>query len=98
VIDVRWTPQAADDLQAIYDYIARDFEVYATSEVHRILEAVDQLAEFPLSGRVVPEHDVEEIRELVLAPYRVVYRYRSDVVVILTVFRAERMLPPLPNG
>jgi len=47
VIEVRWTPQAADDLQAIHDFIARDSPRYARAEVERILAAVDQLEEFP---------------------------------------------------
>ena len=94
---VRWTPQASDDLQAIHDYIARDFEVYADAEARRILEAIDRLEAYPLSGRVVPEYDCEDIRELILPPYRIVYRYRDDVAVILTVFRAERLIPALPD-
>ncbi len=95
--EVRWTDEAATDLQAIHDYIARDFVIYANSEVQKILQAVDTLETFPETGRIVPEHDREDLREIVLPPYRIVYRSHRDVVHILTVFRAERRLPDLPD-
>ncbi|MGE3371883.1 MAG: type II toxin-antitoxin system RelE/ParE family toxin, partial [Dehalococcoidia bacterium] len=50
---------------------------------------------FPESGRVVPELNVHELREVVVKPYRVVYRYRAGVVEIVTVFRASRLPPPI---
>jgi hypothetical protein len=37
VTKVRWTPQAADDLQAIYDFIARDSPYYAKLTIEGIL-------------------------------------------------------------
>ena len=48
--EVRWTTQAADDLQAIYDFIARDSSQYAQLTVQGILVAVDRLEQFPLLG------------------------------------------------
>ena len=45
--EVRWTPQAADDLQAIYDFIARDSPYYAQLTVEDILAAIDRLGQFP---------------------------------------------------
>jgi toxin ParE1/3/4 len=47
---VRWTPQAVDDLQAIYDFIARDSPHYAQLTVEDILAAIDRLERFPLMG------------------------------------------------
>ena len=46
--EVRWTAQAADDLQAIYDFIARDSEQYAQVIVEGILAAIDTLEQFPM--------------------------------------------------
>ena len=71
---VRWTPQAADDLQAIYDFIARDSPHYAQLTVENILAANDRLEQFPLMGRRVPESPREDLRELIKSPYRIVYR------------------------
>lgn len=91
---VRWTPQAADDLQAIHDFIARDSPHYAQLTVEEILAAVDRLVRFPLMGRVVPEHHRDDLRELIKPPYRIVYRIGEDIK-ILTVFRASRFFPDI---
>ena len=55
MIEIRWTLQAADDLQAIYDFIARDSPHYAQLTVEDILAAIDRLEQVPLMGRHVPE-------------------------------------------
>jgi toxin ParE1/3/4 len=89
---VRWTPQAADDLQAIYNFIARDSPHYAQLTIEDILAAIDRLERFPLLGRQVPERQSADLRELIKPPYRVVYRV-GEVVKILTIFRASRLFP-----
>ena len=89
---VRWTPQAADDLQAIYDFIARDSPHYAQLTVEDILAAIDRLERFPLMGRQVPERQRDDLLELIKPPYRIVYRV-GEVVKILTIFRASRLFP-----
>jgi len=65
VTAVRWTPQAADDLQAIYDFIARYSPHYAQFTVEDILAVIDRLEQFPLMGRHVPEHSSKALRELI---------------------------------
>jgi toxin ParE1/3/4 len=92
VTTVRWTPQAADDLEAIYDFIARDSPHYAQLTIEGILAAIDRLEQFPLMGRHVPESSCEDLRELIKPPYRIVYRI-GEVVKILTIFRASRLFP-----
>lgn len=92
MIDLRWTPQAAEDLQAIYDFIARDSPHYAQLTVENILAAIDQLKGFPLMGRQVPERERDDLRELIKPPYRIVYR-TGEVLKILTIFRASRLFP-----
>lgn len=92
MIIVRWTPQAADDLQAIYDFIARDSSYYAQLTVENIISSIDLLERFPLMGRQVPERPREDLRELIKPPYRIVYRV-SEVIKILTIFRTSRLFP-----
>ena len=88
-----WSPQSLRDLEAIRAYIAQDSTRYADLVIGRIVAGVERLATFPESGRVVPERNSAEIREIIVKPYRVVYRLRSGVVEIATVFRASRMFP-----
>ena len=89
---VRWTPQAAEDLQAIYDFIARDSPHYAQLTVEDILAVIDRLKEFPLMGRQVPERERDDLREIIKPPYRIVYR-TGEVLKILTIFRGSRLFP-----
>jgi toxin ParE1/3/4 len=95
VTKLLWSPQALRDLETIRDYIAADSARYATLVVERIVVGVERLRDFPESGRVVPERNSAEIREVIVRPYRVVYRVRPGVVEIATVFRASRILPAL---
>ena len=90
-----WSPQAGHDLENIRDYIAVDSPRYAALVIERIIAGVERLGSFPESGRVVPERNDPQIREVIVRPYRVVYRLRPGVVEIATVFRASRVFPEL---
>ena len=91
---VHWTPQASADLDAVHAFISHDSPGYAGVVVARLIVAVDQLQQFPQSGRVVPELADPAIRELVRGAYRIVYRLRSGGAEIVTVHHAARPLPP----
>jgi toxin ParE1/3/4 len=91
---VRWTPQAADDLEAIAQFIAKDSPDFASLSVADVLEAVERIAEFPESGRMVPEIGERTIPEIILGSYRINHRYRAGVVEVLTVYHGARLLDP----
>jgi len=90
-----WSPRAIADLEAIRDQIALDSEQYAGLVVGRLVAAPSRLLQFPESGRMVPEFGRPNLRELILRPYRLVYRLQGDVVEVVTVFHAARMFPDL---
>jgi toxin ParE1/3/4 len=98
VTEIRWTPQAADDLQAIHDFIARDSPRYARAAMERVVAAIDQLEAFPTCGRIVPEYRQADVRELIERPYRIAYRRRGESAFVLMIFRASRLIPTLPEG
>jgi plasmid stabilization system protein ParE len=75
------------------DHIAQDSPQIADLVVRRIIKAIERLESFPESGRKVRERNDPEIREVIAAPYRVVYRLREGNVEIITVFRATRLFP-----
>jgi len=85
-----WSPQALLDLEGIRTYIALDSPRYADLTVRRVVAAVERLKAFPESGRVVPERDTPDIREVIVGRYRVVYRRRAGAVEIVTVFRGSK--------
>ena len=92
--EVRWTLQAADDLEAIANFIAADSPQYAKLFAMDVLVAVERMADFPNSGRVVPELKDPAIREILFGSYRIVYRVRGDLVEVLTVYHGARLLDP----
>ena len=94
---VRWTLQAVDDLRSIRLFIERDSPRYARLVVERLFEAVTRIEKFPRSGRVVPELDRLDIRELIVGEYRIVYQLEESVAHVVTVFRSSRLLPWAPQ-
>jgi toxin ParE1/3/4 len=97
VARILWTAEAIADLEAIRDFIAEASPHYGNVMAARLVEAIDHLGQFPRAGRVVPELQREDIREVIHGTYRIVYQVHDpdDVVEVLTVFRASRELPEL---
>jgi plasmid stabilization system protein ParE len=93
VTRVVWSAQAVRDIESIRGFIAQDSAAYADFEARRIIAAVERLQAFPESGRRVPERRDATLREVIAAPYRIVYRLRNGVAEIVTVFRASRQFP-----
>lgn len=60
--------------------------------VVEVVAAVEQLARFPESGRVVPEFDTPLLRELIHPPFRIVYRIDDGNVRVVRVWRSERLM------
>jgi toxin ParE1/3/4 len=71
-------PRAIEDLKDIVLYILPDRPEAATRLARALVERVKVLAHFPFSGRKVPEFDHPMIRELILRPYRIVYRVDEE--------------------
>ncbi len=88
---VEWSPLALDRVSDIARFIARDNPAAAERWINELFDAVERLAEFPESGRIVPEVGVQRIRELIFGAYRVIYSVRGKVE-ILTVRRGSQML------
>jgi toxin ParE1/3/4 len=93
VTPVVWSPEAIRDVESIRAFIAQDSPSYAELEAQRIVAAVERLRMFPESGRRVPERQADVIREVILSPYRIVYRLRGGFAEVVTVFRVSRQFP-----
>ena len=91
---IRWTPQAADDLESITDYIGLDSPHYASFFAMNVISAAERLATHPRLGRAVPECSDTTIRELLLGNYRLIYRVREETVEILSVYHGSRIFDP----
>ena len=89
---VLWTENALKHLLDIYEYISQNSPTYATRMVDRLTRRSEQIANFPMSGREVPEYEAKDIREVIEKPYRIIYRLNPDQIDILAVVHAARQL------
>ena len=87
-----WSQHAAEDLDAIAEYISQDSDAYAKSVVRTILEKVRLLSEFPYIGRIVPEFEDDSIREIFAYSYRIIYKITEDEVIPAAVVHGKRIL------
>ncbi len=85
---VHWTDTAQEHIAAIHAYIAQDSLEYATRIVDRLTRRSQQMADFPLSGRRVPEYDMDQIREVIEGSYRIIYHIKPDQIDVLAVVHA----------
>ncbi len=90
---VVWSSQADEQVDSAVSFIAADRPVAARQWLVRLLDQVKSLEAFPDIGRVVPELERDDFRELLVDPYRVVYRRGANLVEIVTVWHARREFP-----
>ncbi|MCF8371486.1 MAG: type II toxin-antitoxin system RelE/ParE family toxin [Bacteroidales bacterium] len=86
MVQVRWLKSARDDLRQIYDFISQDSQRYATYQIQIIKKRTELLKSHPRIGRIVPEINNANIRELVEGNCRIIYRIvsgsRIDVLMV----------------
>ena len=80
-----WSPLAIDKVAEIANYIAKDKPTAAENWVDKIFSKVESLASSPKSGRIVPEINKDQYREIIYGNYRIVYRIEEKRISILTV-------------
>jgi len=95
---VYWTDIARSDLDAIVHYIAVDSVVNAVAVLGKLEKKAASLSTQSGRGRVVPELKtigINHYRELIMKPWRVIYRVESDRVLIMAVLDSRRDLDHL---
>ena len=90
---VEWTDAALEQLWAIHEYLAQSSTRYAQRVVDRLTRRTQQIRDFPLSGRIVPEFDKPQIREVIEGPYRIIYYIKPDQIDILAVIHGAQQIP-----
>jgi len=91
------SPSARQDLHDLVSYIAADNPPAAEQFGLRILNEVERTAVMPEIGRVVPEFGIPDLRELIVRPYRIVYRIdkRRSLIEIVRIWHAARGIPDI---
>ena len=82
---VHWTDNAQRHLDGIHSYIAQNSPEYAKRMVDRLTRRSQQISAHPLSGRIVPEYEVDRIREGIEGSYRIIYHVKPDQIDVIAV-------------
>ena len=90
---VSFAPSAITNVEEIRSWYA-DQQALEVGErlVREIVDAVLRLADFPESGRMVPEFGLAQLREIIHPPFRIVYRLDNERVRVVRVWRSERLM------
>jgi toxin ParE1/3/4 len=95
---VYWTDIARSDLDAIINYIAVDSVINALAVLGKLEKKAASLSTQSTRGRILPELKtigINHYRELIVKPWRIVYRIESDRVLIMAVLDSRRDLDHL---
>ena len=87
-----WTNEALNRLTEIDDYISFDCIARARKFINNIIKSTTSIPQYPQKGRIVPEFNISELREIIYKNYRIVYRIKKDQIQILTIFEAHRLI------
>ena len=90
---VYWSKIAQDDLIEIIEYISLDSQSIAEEIFEKIKKQTMKLESFPERGRIVPEldfHNINNYRELIVTPWRIIYRIEEQKVYILSMIDSRR--------
>jgi|APGre2960657468_1045069.scaffolds.fasta_scaffold27067_2 toxin ParE1/3/4 len=83
-----WSPTALKHIEAIGDFIALDSPKRAQLFVQRLINSVERLKEFPLSGSLVRESP--NLKQVIVQGYRIIYRPKDkqiEIIAVLTPFQ-----------
>lgn len=84
---------ALSDLQDIQIYyLEQGAPDIGQKFVNAIFKNVQRLCVHPESGRKVPEFNLDNIREIIHPPFRVVYLRNTSSINLVRVWRSERVL------
>ena len=94
---LEWSLQSIEDIEAIASYIEKDSAIYAKSVVSKIYDKSNMLTDFPKMGRIVPELNSENIREIFVYSYRVIYKVKDKTILIIAVVHGKMLLDNYKN-
>jgi len=90
---VYWTKSAKQDLREIIDYISKDSKKNALNILNRITQKASELKKMPFRCRILPELqelNIETYRELIITPWRIIFKVINNEVNVLAVLDGRR--------
>jgi addiction module RelE/StbE family toxin len=99
--DIVWAETAENDLCGIIEYLAKDNPSQAKKIFNKIKRAASGLYHSPKRGRIIPELQEQgllQYRELIISPWRVMYRISGKTVLVLSVLDSRRNVEDILLG
>lgn len=95
--NIIWTARSLSDLENIGDFISKDSTRYAKLTLEKILKTAKMIERNQKIGRIVPELNQNDIREIIMGNYRIIYQVMNNKSsYILTVHHSSRRLSNNP--
>mgnify|MGYP000173896561 FL=1 len=91
-MEIEWSPLATERVIEIAGKIALDKPDVAMEWASRIFDSAKKLREYPRLGRIVPEIQEEDYRELIEGNYRIIYLVSASKISVLTVRHGKQLL------
>ncbi|MBY9005911.1 MAG: type II toxin-antitoxin system RelE/ParE family toxin [Candidatus Lokiarchaeota archaeon] len=92
MVEIRWALIASDDYDSIIRYYEKTAPKFAQNLAKKIIYIVENLIQFPKMGRIVPELENEEIREVIYRNFRIIYRLKENVLEITRIIHGSSLL------
>ncbi len=91
---IDWTLRSLDRIESSAEFIAQKSPQNADNFVVGVLERVEQMVNQPRSGRIVPEFQIDWLREVFFQNHRIVYSIKNPKIIrVLTVFSSRMKFP-----
>lgn len=90
--EIIWTKIALKDAEEIHDYIAKDSIYYAQKTIEKFFDRIKILQQLPNAGRMVPELNNKDIRELIEGNYRIIYTFKRKEISVLRIHHSSRQI------
>lgn len=92
-IKISFALSAVSDLEDVLEFYSEQKIPHVGERlIEKIFNDIELLSEQPGMGRIVPEFDLEYLRELIRPPFRIVYRKETERIRIVRIWRSERLL------
>ena len=88
--EVVWTFPARADLRSHLEFLVQDSQRAASELFDEVEASAASLREFPERGRMVPELETPELRQMLVRKYRLIYRISSEEIIILRMIHGRQ--------
>ncbi len=96
-MEVIFTDRFLDRVEEYSDYIALDNIAAAIKWAEEVFVECEQLRSNPKMGRMIPEYERPELREIIHGNYRLIYELQSNRIDMLTIWHTRQLLPYKPE-